>query len=53
MRLLEEEFTAHNFKGVLGLRDHLRLTGTLSMPSACTGSYLLRDGSVTAPNEFW
>ena len=27
MRLLDEEFTAHNFKGVLGLRDHLRLAG--------------------------
>jgi putative transposase len=27
MRLLDEEFTAHNFKGVLGLRDHLRLDG--------------------------
>ena len=27
MRLLDEEFTRHNFKGVLGLRDHLRLTG--------------------------
>ena len=27
MRLLNEEFTVHNFKGVLGLRDHLRLTG--------------------------
>ena len=26
MRLLDEEFTDHNFKGVLGLRDHLRLT---------------------------
>ena len=25
MRLLDEEFTLHNFKGVLGLRDHLRL----------------------------
>ena len=24
MRLLDEEFTLHNFKGVLGLRDHLR-----------------------------
>ncbi|RZK29294.1 MAG: hypothetical protein EOO63_09365 [Hymenobacter sp.] len=29
MRLLNEEFTQHNFKGVLGLRDHLRLTGHL------------------------
>ncbi|GAA4012705.1 hypothetical protein GCM10022408_26860 [Hymenobacter fastidiosus] len=27
MRLLDEEFTRHNFKGVLGLRDHLRLLG--------------------------
>ena len=27
MRLLDEEFTEHNFKGVLGLRDHLRLAG--------------------------
>ena len=27
IRLLNEEFTVHNFKGVLGLRDHLRLTG--------------------------
>jgi putative transposase len=27
MRLLDEEVTAHNFKGVLGLRDHLRLAG--------------------------
>ena len=27
MRLLVEEFTQHNFKGVLGLRDHLRLAG--------------------------
>ena len=27
MRLLDEEFTTHNFKGVLGLRDHLRLAG--------------------------
>ncbi len=25
MRLLVEEFTHHNFKGVPGLRDHLRL----------------------------
>lgn len=25
MRLLDEEFTQHNFKGLLGLRDHLRL----------------------------
>ena len=25
MRLLDKEFTDHNFKGVLGLRDHLRL----------------------------
>ena len=25
MRLLDEEFTVHNFKGVLDLRDHLRL----------------------------
>ena len=25
--LLEEEFTEHNFKRVLGLRDHLRLAG--------------------------
>ena len=27
MRLLDEEFTQHNFKGVLGLREHLRLAG--------------------------
>ena len=27
MRLLDEEFSWHNFKGVLGLRDHLRLAG--------------------------
>ena len=27
MRLLNEEFTVHNFKGVLILRDHLRLAG--------------------------
>ena len=27
MRLLDEEFTDHNFKGVLGMRDHLRLAG--------------------------
>lgn len=27
VRLLDEEFTRHNFKGVLGLRDHLRLAG--------------------------
>ena len=27
MRLLDEEFTDHNFKGVLGLRDHLHLAG--------------------------
>ena len=27
MRLLDEEFTDHNFKGVLGLRDHLQLAG--------------------------
>ena len=27
MRLLDEEFTDHNFKGVLGLRDHLRFAG--------------------------
>ena len=27
MRLLGEEFTDHNFKGVLGLRDHLRPAG--------------------------
>ena len=27
MRLLDAEFTQHNFKGVLGLRDHLRLAG--------------------------
>lgn len=29
MRLLDEEFTRHNFKGVCGLRDHLHLTGYL------------------------
>jgi len=27
MRLLDEEFTRHNFKGVLGMRDYLRLAG--------------------------
>ncbi|OWP63393.1 hypothetical protein CDA63_09310 [Hymenobacter amundsenii] len=27
MRLLDGEFTRHNFKCVLGLRDHLRLLG--------------------------
>ena len=27
MRLLDEEFPQHNFKSVLGLRDHLRLAG--------------------------
>jgi len=27
MRLLDEEFTRHNFKGVLGLRDYLRQLG--------------------------
>ena len=27
MRLLDEEFTRHNFKGVPGLRDHLRQLG--------------------------
>ena len=27
MRLLDEEFTDHNFKGILGLYDHLRLAG--------------------------
>ena len=35
MRLLDEEFTDHNFKGVLGMRYHLRLAGLPSMPSAC------------------
>jgi putative transposase len=29
MRLLDGEFTRHNFKGVRGLRDHLRLAGHL------------------------
>ena len=29
MRRLDEEFTQHNFKGVRGLRDHLRLAGHL------------------------
>jgi putative transposase len=29
MRLLGEEFTQHNFKGMRGLRDHLRLAGHL------------------------
>lgn len=29
MRLLDEEFTRHNFKGVRGLRDHLHLAGYL------------------------
>ena len=27
LRLLDAEFTQHNFKGALGLRDHLRLAG--------------------------
>lgn len=27
MRLLDAEFMRHSFKGVLGLRDHLRLVG--------------------------
>ena len=27
MRLLDEDFTDHNFKGMLGLRDHLRQPG--------------------------
>ena len=27
MRRLDEEFTWHNFKGMLGLRNHLRLAG--------------------------
>ena len=27
MRLLDEEFTDHNFKGMLDMRDHLRLAG--------------------------
>ncbi|SHL95772.1 putative transposase [Hymenobacter psychrotolerans DSM 18569] len=27
MRLLDEEYTRHSFKGVLGMRDHLRLHG--------------------------
>ena len=27
MRLLDEEFIQHNFKGVLGLRNYLRLAG--------------------------
>jgi len=27
MRLLDEEYTRHSFKGVLGMRDHLRLLG--------------------------
>jgi putative transposase len=27
MRLLDEEYTRHSFKGVLGMRDHLRLQG--------------------------
>lgn len=27
MRLLDEEFTRHNFKGVSGLTQHLRLAG--------------------------
>lgn len=29
VRLLDEEFTLHNFKGVRGLRDHIRLAGYL------------------------
>lgn len=29
MRLLDEEFTRYNFKGVRGLRDHPRLAGYL------------------------
>jgi putative transposase len=28
-RLLDEEFILHNFKGVRGLRDHLRLASYL------------------------
>lgn len=27
MRLLDEEYTRHSFKGVLGMRDYLRLQG--------------------------
>jgi len=27
MHLLDEEYTRHSFKGVLGIRDHLRLQG--------------------------
>ena len=27
MRLLDEAFSQHNFKGVVGLRDYLRLAG--------------------------
>lgn len=27
MRLLDEEYTRHSFKGVVGMRDHLRLLG--------------------------
>ncbi|MEJ7662991.1 MAG: hypothetical protein WKG07_27275 [Hymenobacter sp.] len=38
MRLLDEEFTQHNFKGVLGLRDHLRLAGHTVNESGCAGS---------------
>ena len=38
MRLLDEEFTQHNFKGSLGLRDHLRLAGHPAMPSAYAAS---------------
>ena len=33
MRLLDEEFTRHNFKGVRGLRDHLHLAATWSTKS--------------------
>ena len=36
MRLLDEEFTDHNFKGMLDMRDHLYAWPAMpSMPSAC------------------
>ena len=79
MRLLDEEYTRHSFKGVLGMRDHLRLQGyavnekrvrrllrlmgleavypkpRLSVPGQgiTPYPYLLRERSITAPNEVW
>ena len=46
MRLLDEEFTDHNFKGMLGLRDHLRLAGhavnakRVGMPQSLLSQYV-------------